>query len=447
MYAIIDIETTGTSAANGKITEIAIFVHNGEKITESFATLINPECNIPWHITKLTGISNEMVEHAPKFYEVARRIVELTAGITFVAHNVSFDYSFVREEFKRLGYDYKRKTLCTVNLSRKLLPGHRSYSLGKLCSELGIDIEGRHRAAGDALATAKLFDLLLRKNEMGQKGLFAGGKSALSEDKIAQLPGKTGIYYFYDARGTIIYIGKSTNIHQRVLSHLNNMQTKKAVEMRDKIADIDYLLTGSELLALLIESDEIKQHKPLYNRAQRRTLINYGLFAEEDQNGYLNLKISRMASDEVPLTTFHFYQEAIDYLYNISEKYKLCRKLCHLEDGEGPCFNVRMGYCNGVCNGNESVESYNLRVISAISQLQFRSLNFFVIEQGRDEQEIAVVKVKNGRYIGLGYASIDCQHIDELSDSIKTYQHNRDTFNIINSYIRHNSKKIKLISY
>ena len=154
-----------------------------------------------------------------------------------------------------------------------------------------------------------------------------------------------------------------------------------------------------------------------------------------------------MASDEVPLTTFHFYQEVIDYLYNISEKYKLCRKLCHLEDGEGPCFNVRMGYCNGVCNGNESVESYNLRVISAISQLQFRSLNFFVIEQGRDEQEIAVVKVKNGRYIGLGYASIDCQHIDELSDSIKTYQHNRDTFNIINSYIRHNSKKIKLISY
>lgn len=163
MYAIIDIETTGQSAVNGKITEIAIFIHNGFEITDSFSSLINPECYIPAFITSLTGIDNEMVRSAPKFYEVARRIVEMTHEKIFVAHNVSFDYKFIQEEFKRLGYDYQRKTMCTVRMGRKFIPGHKSYSLGKICDELGISIQGRHRAAGDALATTKLFELILAR--------------------------------------------------------------------------------------------------------------------------------------------------------------------------------------------------------------------------------------------------------------------------------------------
>ena len=163
LYAIIDIETTGQSAANGKITEIAIFIHNGFEITDSFSSLVNPECHIPGYITDLTGISNEMVRNAPKFYEIARRVVEITRNEIFVAHNVSFDYRFVQEEFKRLGYDYQRKTMCTVRMGRKFLPGHKSYSLGKICDDLGISINGRHRAAGDAYATVKFFELLLEK--------------------------------------------------------------------------------------------------------------------------------------------------------------------------------------------------------------------------------------------------------------------------------------------
>ncbi|MCK3684336.1 exonuclease domain-containing protein [Maribellus sp. YY47] len=165
MFSIIDIETTGHSAKFGKITEIAIIQHNGQFITDSFSTLINPEMDIPYFITDLTGIDNNMVSNAPKFYEVAKKIVQMTSGRTFVAHNVSFDYNFIREEFARLGYDYQSKTLCTVKLSRKLLPGHRSYSLGKLCAELGININGRHRAAGDAFATVKLFEILMEKNQ------------------------------------------------------------------------------------------------------------------------------------------------------------------------------------------------------------------------------------------------------------------------------------------
>jgi DNA polymerase III subunit epsilon len=165
LFSIIDIETTGNSYKYGKITEIAIYQHNGQRITNSYTTLVNPEMDIPFFITDLTGISNEMVKNAPKFYEVAKTIVEMTLGRTFVAHNVQFDYKFVREEFARLGYEYNRKTMCTVQLSRQFLPGHRSYSLGRLCSDLGIKIDGRHRAAGDALATVKLFDILLKQNE------------------------------------------------------------------------------------------------------------------------------------------------------------------------------------------------------------------------------------------------------------------------------------------
>lgn len=165
MFSIIDIETTGNQYKFGKITEIAIYQHNGQKITDSYSTLINPEMDIPFFITDLTGIDNKMVKDAPKFYEVAKTIVEMTLGRTFVAHNVQFDYKFIRQEFARLGYDYSRKTMCTVQLSRRLLPGHRSYSLGRLCSDLGIAIDGRHRAAGDALATAKLFDVLIQKNK------------------------------------------------------------------------------------------------------------------------------------------------------------------------------------------------------------------------------------------------------------------------------------------
>ncbi len=165
MFAIVDIETTGTVYKYGKITEIAIYQYNGVRITDSFTTLVNPEQDIPYFITKLTGIDNTMVADAPKFYEVAREIVEFTAGRVFVAHNVSFDYKFLKEEFKRLGYNFNRKTLCTVKMARKLIPGHPSYSLGKLCSNLGITIEGRHRAGGDALATVKLLEVLLKENQ------------------------------------------------------------------------------------------------------------------------------------------------------------------------------------------------------------------------------------------------------------------------------------------
>ena len=316
MYAIIDVETTGTAAVYGKITEIAIILHDGIGITETYTTLINPECNIPYHITRLTGITNEMVLNAPKFYEVAKKIIEFTAGRFFVAHNASFDYSFVKEEFKRLGYDFKRKTICTVKLGRKLLPGHRSYSLGNICADLGIEITDRHRAIGDALATVKLFEILIDQNSRLSSSLFVNQTYPFPKEKMTEIPAKTGVYYFYDKKGDLIYIGKSKDIHQRVLTHLSNSQTKKAIEMRDRIADISWEETGSELVALLLESSEIKKHTPLFNRSQRRSALNFGLFSFEDSAGYIHLKIGKIEGDEIPLTTFHFQQEGIDLILN-----------------------------------------------------------------------------------------------------------------------------------
>ncbi len=290
MYAIVDIETTGGSARLEKITEIAIYLHDGNTVTGEFITLINPERNIPYFITNLTGITNEMVEDAPKFYEVARKIVELTEGRTFVAHNARFDYTFLREEFKSLGFNFRRSLLDTVALSRKLLPGHKSYSLGNLCKDLEITINGRHRAGGDAFATVKLFEILMEKdreiNHCGQRLMKNTKLSKLNPNldlnKLEKIPEEPGVYYFYNEKHDLIYIGKSKNLQQRISTHLSNNTTNKAMEMRDSISDIDWEETGSELIALLKESAEIKINKPVYNRAQRRSRFQWGIYMFTD---------------------------------------------------------------------------------------------------------------------------------------------------------------------
>ncbi len=294
MFAIVDIETTGGSTVTDKITEIAIIIHDGREITDEFVTLINPERNIPYHITALTGITNEMVADAPRFYEVARMIVELTENKTFVAHNSGFDYSFIRSEFRSLGYKYQREQLCTVRLSRKLIPGLRSYSLGTLCSELGIEIVGRHRAAGDAMATARLFDILMDLNNTAGLDLFNIRDVLkyelhpdMNKDLIRNLPEEPGLYYFYNDQQELLYIGRSRNIKSRVIAHINNNSSKRATQMRREIADISYELTGSELIALLKESEEIRIRKPHYNRNRKRILSQNGFYETEDNNNLI----------------------------------------------------------------------------------------------------------------------------------------------------------------
>jgi DNA polymerase-3 subunit epsilon len=448
-FAIIDVETTGTSPFNGKITEIAIYIFDGANIVDSFISLVNPECSIPYNITRLTGITNEMVETAPKFYEIAKKIVEITANATFVAHNVSFDYSFVREEFKRLGYDYKRKTLCTVSLSRKLIPGLPSYSLGNICHDLNITIEGRHRAGGDAFATVKLFELIMKQNETADQDLFTSRRGNLTENTIASIPGSCGVYYLYDSKDELIYIGKSNNIHQRIISHLNNRLTKKAMEMSDRIASLSHEVTGSELVALLLESEEIKKNLPRYNRSLRRPANNYGIFSFEDDHGYLHLQVKKIEEEDLPLTAFNFHQEALDFLHVRAEKYGLCKKLCHLDDRQNGCFNSGFGVCLGACEGKEEPSSYNIRVQEVIKPWLFHSENFFLLEKGRNKDEMAVVKVAMGKYIGYGFITIDSVHTDYeiLNDCIRKHKDNWDARNIIRNYLKKYHRQVKIVEF
>ncbi|MDY6800880.1 MAG: exonuclease domain-containing protein [Bacteroidota bacterium] len=439
MYAIIDIETTGLSPQRNKITEIAIFIHDGDKIVNEFSTLINPECFISANITRLTGITNEMVADAPKFWEVAKDIVLLTEGKTFVAHNASFDYNFIRHEFKSLGYDFKREKLCTVQLSRKIIPKRKSYSLGKLCYELNIPVNGRHRAAGDALATVKLFEYLL-KIDSSLAGLKSGKFYNLESSKIKKLPEVTGVYYLHNQQGDIIYIGKSKNIRTRILSHFNNEKTSKALKMVDETHDISFEITGSDLIAQLLESDEIKNHKPKYNRRQRKKTNHYGIYSTTNEFGYNCFVIKKMDKN-VPLIAFNSAKKARERLYHLSEEYELCQKLCGLYDTVGGCFYYQLNQCKGACVQKEAVEDYNLRANKLIQNLNYDNQSFFIIDKGRNDDEKSVVKVENGKYIGFGYFNVDWLTADfeNLSDVIKKYPDNSDVQQIIRTYLKQNT--------
>ncbi len=448
MYAIVDIETTGGSSRIEKITEIAIYLHDGNGITGEFSSLVNPERNIPYFITNLTGITNEMVEDAPRFYEIAKTIVEITEGRTFVAHNARFDYSFIRQEFKSLGFNFKRNILDTVALSRKLLPGHRSYSLGNICSDLDININGRHRAAGDAFATVKLFELLLgrdRELSPGRQSLIKSTRlsklhPALDTSRLENIPEEPGIYHFYNEKGDLIYIGKSRNLQQRIATHLSNNTTSRAMEMRDLIADITWEVTGSELIALLKESSEIKENKPVYNRAQRRTSFNWGIFSSVNLNGYITYRYGNLDDEDSPVSVFSSKDKARAKLEALVERYNLCQKLSGLYDTSGPCFHHQVGICRGACCGKESPAEYNERASRAVEEFIFTRRNFLVIDRGRDEDERCAVKIINGRYAGYGYFNISEMGfgLSAVHDCIKPSADNRDIQVILKQYLRSN---------
>lgn len=445
-YAVIDIETTGLRAGKEKITEIAILLHDGEKVTDSFSSLVHPEQKIPYFITQLTGITDQMVTHAPKFYEIARQIVEMTEDTIIVGHNVRFDYSFLRAEFQSLGYQFQRKTLDTVKLSRKLLPGHSSYSLGKLCKALNITHQSRHRALGDALATAELFAMLYSIDNKPEALSLQGLNSNLDKTLIDELPEQAGVYYFYDKDAKLIYIGKSNNIKSRVLQHLNNNSSRKAIEMKQQIADIDYRLTGNELIALLLESDEIKKHKPLFNRQQRRSLFNYGLYHYYDEEGFLCLKYAKTAGNPNPLYSYGSILQAKEHLTQITEQYQLCQRLNGLYGGKGGCFHVQINQCFGACCGKETAESYNKRAEQAVERFSFEHDSFYIIEKGLHAQQYAIIKVENGTYCGFGFVDVDLvqENPDLMDDCIKSYPDNRDVRQIIHGYLRKN-KAAKLL--
>jgi len=449
VFAVVDIETTGGSPKTEKITEIAIYVHDGLQIVDELVTLINPEVNIPYFITGLTGITNAMVADAPKFYEVAKKIVDITKDHIFVAHNVNFDYSFVRSEFKSLGYEFNRKTLDTIKLARQVVPGLKSYSLGKLCRQLSIPLNNRHRASGDAMATVKLLEELLARDKKGvaakilKPGQPQGLNQFISQSLLNKLPEKTGVYYFWDSKGELIYVGKSKNIRSRVHQHLHNQSSRRAMEMKDRLADITWELTGNELVALLLESDEIKKKKPLYNRAQRRSIYHYGLFHDFNDKGYAQLSVEPTNEDKVPLTTFSSKREGKEVLSRWVTEYTLCQKFCGLYDSAGACFHAGIGQCLGACCGRELPDTYNKRVSELLLKFEYEHENFLILDVGRSRNEISVVCIEHGQYKGFGFCPSEMQHAAEmLRDCIKTYPDNRDVHSVIKLYLKKGRARI-----
>ena len=388
IYSIIDVETTGYP--RNKITDISIFTTDGVNILREFHSLVNPGINIPRNITRLTGISNETVQDAPKFFEIAKQILDATRDSIFVAHNVNFDFNVIKNEYKELGYSFKRKKLCTVRLSRRIIPGYKSYSLGKLCAELNIPIHGRHRAKGDAFATFELFKLLFEKSntnffedDIYNKQITVS--KYLEEKDLDHLPKEIGVYYFWNNKGKIIYVGKSINIKERVISHFRD-NAKKEIKLCQEATKITYKLTGSELIALLEESAEIKKHYPLYNRKQKRIGETYALTYQTNKDGIIELKTDYLKQVDSPLMTYEGSNKAREHLKNIVEKNKFCLKYCDLEKGKNSCFYYQIKKCNGVCCSKESIETYNKRVLKFILSTQPKKLNQSIFTKGRNEK-------------------------------------------------------------
>ena len=404
----------------------------------------------------MTGITDEMVATAPKFFEIAKELVEITRDKVFVAHNASFDYNFIRNEFRSLGYEFTRNNLCTVKLSRKLLPGKISYSLGKLCKELNISNNSRHRAAGDALATVKLFELLLQKHPEGFMNGFPGAinsrpglQTNLTPGILENLPAKTGIYLFIDQKGDIIYIGKSKNIKLRVYSHFNSARSQKALEMTSQVQNIDFVETGSELAALLLESEQIKLHQPLFNRRQRRSFFNFGLFSFSDEQGYLNLKVDKTNSSNTPHTSFVNREAGREFLFKLVEKYQLCQNLSGLFSTNGACFQYAVKQCLGACVGIEPPESYNLRVRQAIEDSALPARNMIIVDNGRNYGEKFLIMIEGGKLSCMGYAEPDQLQVmtpASLVNILKPANDHRDARLIIGGFVR-NKRVEKVIPF
>ena len=444
LYAVVDIETTGGYAAHHGITEIAILIYDGVQVINRYQTLINPHQSIPIYIQALTGIDNEMVSAAPDFRTVAAEIYTLLHDKIFVAHNVNFDYSFVKHHLDACGYTLNCKKLCTVRLSRTIFPGFSSYSLGKLCASLAGPLSNRHRADGDASATAIVLGMLIEKDKDGiiLDTLKRSSKEQtlppnLQKAEIDKLPNTPGVYYFKDQKGKVIYVGKAKQLKKRVCTHFtgHSISMQRANFLKN-IYHIDYQTCGTELMAFILEAAEIKKLWPENNRAMKRFEQKYSLYHFEDQNGYIRLGIDKYRKNGTVLYSFNHLLEGHQLLRTIISDHNLCEKLCFIQTPKLACTGHENRTCQGACIGQESTAIYNFRVKRAIKQLQDLLPSFALIDTGREEDEKSCLWVEKGKFYGMGYISdyADINDLETLKSAITPYPSNDYIMNMILSY-------------
>lgn len=447
-YAIVDIETTGGNARGSRITEIAIFIHNGEEIIERWETLVNPQQDIPLPIFALTGINNELVSNAPIFDAISEKVLSMLTDRVFVAHNVNFDYSFVHKELERSGFKWSASKLCTVRAARKIKPGLRSYSLGVLCSALDIPIENRHRAGGDTEATAILFSRLI---EWDTDGVIAKMiKKNASDQRLPpnlppkdfeQLPEKPGVYYFYNQERKVIYVGKAVNLKKRVASHFsgNNTSAQRQNFLRD-IHAISFEICATELMALLLECNEIKALWPIYNRALKRFEPKFGLYEYEAMNGYRYLAVTKISKFQQPIKVFNSLNEGITTVRNLAEQFEIDHRFCKLTStNQGELFETTFEKPMPDCL------EHNLKVVATINYLSTNNTSFAIVDKGRTLDEKSFIWVEKGHFYGMGYITSDVtiKEPSQIKDYLTPYKSNYYMMQLINTHVNKFPGKIK----
>ncbi|WP_190808987.1 exonuclease domain-containing protein [Flagellimonas sp. S3867] len=447
MYAILDIESTGGKYNEEGIMEIAIHKFDGHQVVDKFMSLVNPEREIQPFVVKLTGINNKMLRTAPRFHEVAKRIIEITEDTILVAHNAQFDYRILRTEFRRLGYNFQRKTLCTVDLAKKLLPEAESHSLGKLVRSLGIPMSDRHRANGDAIATLKLFKLLLDKDS--EKTILKevlreesqGELSPTQLDIVSGLPSETGVYYMHDKDGDIIFLGKTKDAKRRVNQHFTNVG-QLARKLQKETKKVTFERTGSELLAILKEYVELKKTKPKHNNIAKKNLFSHVINFSMNGNPHMELEIVKSKFQKTQKIGFNGVPSAKNFLNKISEEFELCPTSLGLQ---ASCEHSKNG-CEHRCSDLDNALDFNQKIASALDKYSLKDKTIAVLDRGRELGEQSFILVKNGSLKGFGYVELNHQinNIHILESIITPMSSDENTTFIVESYLRKN-KKLKIL--
>lgn len=407
MYAILDVEATGGKVGEESIIEIAIYKYDGKEIVDQFISLVNPEKKIDQYVQKLTHISDKMVLSAPKFHEIAKRIVEITDDCILVGHNVMFDYRMLKQEFDRLGYNYEKEWIDTFEYSEKLIPGLPSYSLGKLCQSLGIVVTDRHRASGDARATITLFKMLIDKDSqkiiIKKTGLKQPKKAHSKYQKLLDnLPNSIGVFYLYNSRKELIYISRSNNI-ARSVNQIFTSKTLKSNKLKRYTRSVKFEETGSGFLAAIKENNEILNNQPMYNaRLIENKAYPFGLYYLESKRGYSRLEVGKIRKVQ-PVLKFKTKERAKDVLGKIIKDYNLCQQVNAGIKSDESCFQYKVNKCNGACIKEEPREVYNKRIENFIKTTEYPSTTFLIIDKGRKGIEKSFYLIENDEFKGYGY--------------------------------------------
>ncbi|HET8991487.1 MAG TPA: exonuclease domain-containing protein [Candidatus Saccharimonadales bacterium] len=447
----IDIETSGGRVNDSRITEIgAIRVDSGE--TSEFHSLVNPGRPLPYWITKITGLSDDDLVNAPYFEDIAYELHEILEGAIFIAHNVRFDYGFIKHELNQAGFKFSPKLLCTVRLSRALYAEHKGHSLEKIITRHNIRVNNRHRAMDDALA---MMDFVRIAYE--EKGQVAFNEAISRQFKSKSMPpnieataiesinNKPGVYVFEDEEGKPIYVGKSKQIKTRVKSHFaNDINSHKEMKLSQATRKIKTIETNTELEALLLESKLIKQLLPLQNRQLRRTSTNYLIMKNTNNSGYDELQVTQKDVAEVAdlnsiYGLFTSQKKAKSLLETWRKTFNLCPKLMGLEKTDKACFMYQLKKCKGACIGQEDQTRYNLRVTLAAQRTRMESWKYDhpVLISTTDGTKVVVDK-----WVVLGYVNSEDNSLNTVEKVFDI-----DSYKILTSFIRRNIGNIQISPY